>query len=379
MEHDGNAVPHAPAAGARTPVSSPKISVVMPVMNEERFIRSSIDSILAQTFRDFEFLIIDDGSTDDTPAILKEYAALDARIRIIRNEQNQGISRSLNIGLREARGDYIARMDGDDLNTPDRFEKQALLLDDNPDIVVAGAGYQTISANDAPRHTVVEGTERWECDWLSIFRSTILHSIMMYRRDVIVTHDVYYDPEFEYAEDVEFAHRLLQHGDALCLPDVMLLRRFHPTNTTSRNFQRQRDAARRAAVMNAHRRFPQISEADLHTLFAYLKPPVGKAPQDFEGALRAMNLIEKIFSRQHGLNTQQIKKMRNYSARWLAAAAMSGGIVDKAVSVFHLAIAGASYFPNFSTEALAWMQRRIDVRSISDPAKTITEPYGVAT
>ena len=360
-------------------MSSPKISVVMPVMNEERFIRASIDSILAQTFSDFEFLIIDDGSTDATPAILDEYAARDARIRVIQNEKNIGISRSLNIGLRAAQGDYIARMDGDDLNTPDRLEKQAALLDGNPDIVIAGAGYQTISANGAPRHTVIEGTERWECDWLSIFRSTILHSIMMYRRDVIIAHGVFYDPEFEYAEDVEFAHRLLQYGNALCLPDVMLLRRFHPTNTTSQNFKRQRDAARRAAFINARRRFPQISEADLENLFLYLKPPVGEAPRNFRDAVRAIKVIEHYFSQSHELDLRQAKKMRNYSARWLAAAAMSGGIAEKTASLCHLAIAGASYLPNFSTEALAWAQRRMDVRPISISAATLGAPSEAAT
>ena len=342
--------------------NSPKVSVVMPVMNEEHYLHASVDSILTQTFADFEFIIIDDGSTDSTPDILAEYARRDQRIRLIRNAQNQGISRTLNAGIKASRGQYIARMDGDDLNTPDRFEQQVALLDANPDIVVAGAGYQTIAADGTPEHAVIEGTERWECDWFSIFRSTILHSIMMYRRDVIIEKNVFYDTAFEYAEDVEFAHRLLQHGAALCLPDVMLVRRFHSANTSSRNLQRQRDTARRAALINAQRRFPDIAQSDLEALFFYLKPPIGEAARNCGDAVRVMRIVEDCFSDRHNLNDRQLRKMRNYSARWLAAAALSGSNKEKALGVTRLAVAGVDYIPNFTIESFNWIRRRIQAR-----------------
>ena len=355
-------------------MTSPKISVVMPVMNEERYLRTAIDSILAQTFTDFEFIIIDDSSTDSTPDILANYARCDERISVIRNDQNQGISRSLNTGLKAARGQYIARMDGDDLNTPDRFTKQAALLDANPDIVVAGAGYQTISADGTPQHVVIEGTERWECDWFSIFRSTILHSIMMYRRDVIVEKGIFYDPAYEFAEDVEFAHRLLQHGAALCLPEVMLIRRFHPTNTTSRNLHTQREAARRAAEINAHRLFPEITGDEIEAVFSYLKPPIGEGGRECNNAIRVMTKIERAFARQHQLTERQIRMMRNYSARWLAAAALSGRGVDKAFGMIRLAVAGTAYLPNLASEAAGWAQRRILAR----PENTQQLPLGIS-
>lgn len=343
-------------------MTGPKISVVMPVMNEERYIRQSIDSILAQTFTDFEFIIIDDGSTDATPDILQNYARRDGRIRIIINEQNIGISRSLNIGLQEATGEYIARMDGDDINTPDRFEKQAALLDQNPDLIIAGAGYQTISADGSPQHVVIEGIERWECEWLSIFRSTILHSIMMYRRSPIIAGKIFYNPAFEYAEDVEFAHRLLRQGAALCLPDVMLSRRFHPVNTTSRNFFRQRDSARRAAVINAKKRFPAIDHAALEELFTYLKPPAEPTSAQCKNAVRTISEIEEFFAREKQLNARQIRKLRNYSARWLAAAAMDRRGGRKIFDMLQLAAAAHHYTPNFAAEAADYLRRRVRVR-----------------
>ncbi len=341
---------------------APKISVVMPVMNEERYVRYSIESILSQTFSDFEFIIIDDGSTDGTPEILADYARRDGRIRIIRNNRNMGISRSLNIGIKAARGDYIARMDGDDVNTPDRFEKQAALLDENSDLVVAGAGYQTITADGRPRHAVTEGVERWECDWFSIFRSTILHSIMMYRRETLLQHNVFYDPAFDYAEDVEFAHRLLRHGAALCLSQVMLVRRFHPANTSSRNLQRQRDAARRAATINAHHRFPEIPETEIETLFGFLKPPIGAPATHFHAVIRAMEKTETAFARSHNLDARQRRKMRNHSARWLFAAALNRHGARKAFYALGLVIAGWRYLPNVATEAAGYLQRRLEAR-----------------
>ena len=119
----------------------PKISVVMAVYNGERHLREAIDSILNQTFADFEFVIIDDASTDRSGRILQEYAGKDKRIVIIGNETNMGLSKSLNKGIRLTKGEYIARMDADDISFPDRFEKQVKFLDDHNDIGILGTHY----------------------------------------------------------------------------------------------------------------------------------------------------------------------------------------------------------------------------------------------
>jgi len=108
----------------------PRVSVAMAVYNGERYLRQAVDSVLAQTFCDFEFLIVDDGSTDSTPEILAGYG--DRRVVVISNSQNVGLTRSLNRCLERARGEYVARMDADDVSMPTRLEKQAAYLDRHP-------------------------------------------------------------------------------------------------------------------------------------------------------------------------------------------------------------------------------------------------------
>ena len=123
------------------------ISDVMPVFNTPvSYLKEAVDSILTQTVKDFEFIIINDGSTYSCKEYLESLS--DPRIRIIHNEKNLGITKSLNIGLREARGKYIARMDDDDISIPIRFEKQFAFMESNPDIILCGSKKVTIGKKD---------------------------------------------------------------------------------------------------------------------------------------------------------------------------------------------------------------------------------------
>ena len=115
----------------------PKTSVVMPMYNAERYVAGATGSILAQTFTDFEFVIVNDGSTDRSLEIVRHYERLDARVRVL-SRPNTGIVGALNDGLSLARGEYIARMDADDIAYPHRLERQATYLDDHPDCVAVG-------------------------------------------------------------------------------------------------------------------------------------------------------------------------------------------------------------------------------------------------
>lgn len=110
-----------------------KISVVMSAYNAEKYLSEAMDSILSQSYGDLELIVIDDRSTDRTGQILKEYAARDSRVVVLENQQNMGLTKSLNKGLAIAKGEYIARMDADDISVPDRFAKQVAFLDDHPD------------------------------------------------------------------------------------------------------------------------------------------------------------------------------------------------------------------------------------------------------
>lgn len=114
------------------------ISVIMAVYNGEKYLGEAIESILVQTFTDFEFIIVDDASTDNSPAIIEEYRKADPRIRVLRNDENVGLGVSLQRGLKLAKGEFIARMDADDISTPDRFEKQHAFFAAHPEINILG-------------------------------------------------------------------------------------------------------------------------------------------------------------------------------------------------------------------------------------------------
>lgn len=139
------------------PMATPKVSVVMPVYNGQRYLRQVIDSILNQTFKDFEFIIINDGSTDSTKKILEGY--FDRRIVIIENQQNLGFTKSLNRGLKRARGEYIARQDADDISLPERLEKMVDFLDKNKDVGLLGASFIKIDEDGKEYETCLLDTE----------------------------------------------------------------------------------------------------------------------------------------------------------------------------------------------------------------------------
>ena len=128
----------------------PTLSVIMSVYNAEKYLSQAIESILNQSFEDFEFIIIEDCSTDNSLKIIKNYVINDKRIRIIqkaKNKKMRGFIENLNIGLSEAKGKYIARMDSDDISHPDRFEKQVLFLDSHPNVFMVGSAINFIDEN----------------------------------------------------------------------------------------------------------------------------------------------------------------------------------------------------------------------------------------
>ena len=130
----------------------PKVSVVMPVYNREAFVSESVGSILDQTFEDFEFIIIDDGSTDRTVAIVQEHMQQDSRIRLVILPENVGIARATNRGINEAQGQYIALMDSDDVSIRTRLEHQVDYLDQHPDVDVLGTQMQVVDKHSHSFH-----------------------------------------------------------------------------------------------------------------------------------------------------------------------------------------------------------------------------------
>lgn len=207
--------------------SAPRITVLMPVYNAERYLRTAIDSILGQTFSDFELLIVDDGSDDGSTAIVSSYT--DERIRLIRNECNLGLIATLNKGVQAARGQYVARMDADDISLPTRLERQMAYLERHREVSVVGSDFQRIDENDR-----ILSTERRETkDFMVSFRmyteayNPFCHPAVMFRTKEIRDRGGY-NPAFPSAEDGALWFQLNESGMRFAtIPKVLLLYRIH--------------------------------------------------------------------------------------------------------------------------------------------------------
>lgn len=209
----------------------PKISVIMPVYNCEMYIRQAVESILNQTFSDFELIIIDDCSTDSTLEIIKSYK--DCRINIVEKEQNTGLTNSIIQGVLLAKGEYIARMDGDDISMPGRFKTQLNFLENNPEIILCGSAVEIIGKNFISRYpTTHEMIKIQLC-----FNASFYHPTIMTRRKVLTTNN--YDKGFEPAEDYELWTRLVTIGKLANLDEVLLHYRIHENQTSSMRKQEQ--------------------------------------------------------------------------------------------------------------------------------------------
>lgn len=204
---------------------APPISVVMATFNHAEYLREAVDSVLAQTFKDFEFIIIDDASTDSTPAILDGYK--DARIVRFRNDSNKKLATSLNYGLHAAQGEYFVRMDSDDYAHPERFAKQIAYMDSHPDIGVLGTSYSELDAAARFGRHVDQPTSHGLIVWnyLSRMAYPLLHGTIFARRDLFVAAGGY-NTAFPREQDGELFLRLIDSAKYANLPDYLYSRRY---------------------------------------------------------------------------------------------------------------------------------------------------------
>ena len=205
----------------------PLVSVLMPVFNGEKYLTAAINSILRQTYTNFEFLVLDDGSTDKSVPIVQSFK--DARIRHIISHENSGIERTLNKGLKLAQGKYIARMDCDDVSLPHRLQCQVAFMEQNPEIGVLSAAIQILKYGHADK------VRRWPAtdDAIKIhllFQNPLSHPVIMMRKETI--DGFYYPFDCQYAEDYRLWTILANHTKFANLPDILLHYRVHPNQIT---------------------------------------------------------------------------------------------------------------------------------------------------
>lgn len=221
----------------------PKISVIMPVFNQEAsYLRLAIESILNQSYSDFEFIIIDDGSRDEIAAILTEYSHRDERIRLLRNEKNSGIIVSLNRGIDATRGEYIARMDSDDISLANRFEKQLKFLEQYPEYDLVGANAITIDEDGKESGKLIFPQTYHSIFYSILLRNPILHPTWFLRRSLFeaVGH---YDINAQRIEDYEFLLRIAPRRKIANLPEQLLYYRFNHSGISFNNNKLQEKQA----------------------------------------------------------------------------------------------------------------------------------------
>jgi hypothetical protein len=217
--------------------SDPIVSVVMSVFNGERFLREAIDSILSQTFRDFEFIVINDGSTDGTASILESYAKSDARVRVYYQE-SKGLIESLNRGCSLAQGKYIARMDADDIAVKDRLMCQVTFMEEHPEVGVLGGAVEYVDATGKLLLTSYLPSED------SDIRSVLLCDVPFAHPTVLIRKEIFrsvggYRRAFQDAEDFDLWLRIAERCKLANLKAVVLKYRIHPEQVSCRKLRQQ--------------------------------------------------------------------------------------------------------------------------------------------
>ena len=203
---------------------NPKVSVIMPVYNGERYLAQAIESILTQTFKDYEFIIICEyGSNQETLNIISDYAKEDCRIIVISNIERLGIAASLNKGIKHAKGKYLARMDGDDISLPERLAVQVDHMEKNPEVTICASRVAYIDESGRPlyyKDNLSEDPEQLKADLL--FFCFIHHSSIIFRKDTIINQGLFYDESYKSAEDYELWCRASHLVEIAVIPNVLL-------------------------------------------------------------------------------------------------------------------------------------------------------------
>lgn len=243
------------------------LSIIMPVYNGASYLKIAIQSILTQTFSNFELIIIDDGSTDESLAITQSFN--DNRIKIIKNETNKGLVFSLNKGLNLAQGKYIGRMDADDISMPSRLEKQFTFLEQNPTYCMVGCSADIIDNTGKITSAWQVKTTIETINMELLFGSPFIHPSILIRNDVL--REFGYNTMFYPAEDYYLWFQILQKYKAANLPEKLLQYRLHNSNIST-TFQAQQ-AAKCQDIYQLYLRQLNINfsskEFKLHTKIAY--------------------------------------------------------------------------------------------------------------
>ena len=289
----------------------PAVSVILPAYNAESYIDSAVASICAQTFADFEFVIVNDGSTDATETILRKWAGQDARIKLI-SRPNTGYVKALTEAIEKSTAPLIARMDADDLALPGRFEKQVAFLNANRHVTVVGSSYELMDDQSRKLHVLRQPTDNDTLQKLCLAGTTpICHPAAMFRRDAYVRVGGY-DEAYCPAEDLDLWLRLGEVGELACIDEVLIRYRLHPGSVSEKRQSKQVDAVRRASAAAAKRR--GIDNAFTADAGWREQGPAGRQQQLLKYGWWAFNSGEKATARWYG--RRAVRESPLSSAAW---------------------------------------------------------------
>lgn len=273
------------------------ISVIMGVYNGEPFLESAIKSILNQTFNAFEFIIVNDGSTDNSLSICQRYANEDDRIKLIDLGRNVGRCHALNYGIEIAQYPWIAIMDADDIALPHRFKRQMKAIEEDPEVITWGSYIshinstgKVLSVNKVGPSTHEEMNQRIQ-QGIPVF---IMHPTALIRKD-IVEQVGGYNQAFTPAEDIELFSRVIEHGPILAIPEVLLLYRIHGRSLSMTNMAVQQQYTNYVKLRYENR----LTNTPMLTLEDYLEAQKKKS---FLQRLRwQMQLTRSLYYRRAGM------------------------------------------------------------------------------
>jgi len=292
-------------------MNKPRITVLMPVYNGEKYIGEAIESILNQTFANYEFVIIDDCSTDKSKKNIQTYH--DPRINFISNNENLGLINTLNIGLALAQGEYIARMDQDDISLPQRLEKQLAFLDNHPEIGVCGTGFKTINQKGASTAVTQFPNQSSLLNWQLHFFCPLVHPTVMMKTSLVKKVGGY-NKNATYYEDYDLWVRLCSITQLTNLDDILFCLRKHKENTSQTHLSEQTNNSIKICWELISKTLNKDVSVDIVRQL-YLNDYA-----DVNAAIQISNLIRKLydsFINRNKLTSQEIILIRNDVARRL--------------------------------------------------------------
>jgi glycosyltransferase involved in cell wall biosynthesis len=341
---------------------NPKLSVLMPIYNGEKFLRATLDSLMHQSYRDFEIVAVNDGSTDNSRELVRSYE--DARIRLIDNPRNLGQTTSLQVALDSARGEYVARQDQDDVSMPDRFAKQVAFLDQHSEAGALGTSYCVIdeTGKALPGTAVFYPPEtRAEMAWKLLWTDRLVDSSVMFRRSLAVNLGGY-NRSYRYAQDYDLWVRMSFAAGIARLPDVLLQLRIHSSNASSR-FAKAQDQEVCAILRESLTRFvPVLSLAEAACIW---RVDTLNRPESRADVLFTANIIESVFKVfQSGVNRSDLPSIKKaFAEKLIKLAIKNRGLLGWRIMLVLLrAWAGYPVLPFQPSIVAGWWQQRMQAR-----------------